>query len=60
MNVHELTKMFQQMRDCGPESVNELLDFTKKAYIQNVICITEYRKLVRELEEMGAEIPEFS
>ena len=59
MNVHELNMKFLQIRNYKPENVNELLDFTKKAYIHNVICITEYRNLVRELEELGAEIPEF-
>lgn len=58
MNVHELTMKFLQTRNHSPENVNELLDFTKKAYIQNDICITVYRNLVRELEAQGAEIPE--
>ncbi|MBY0122630.1 YppF family protein [Bacillus sp. S/N-304-OC-R1] len=59
MNVHELTMKFLQMRNYSPENVNELLDFTKKAYIHNDICITDYRKLVRELEAQGAEVPDF-
>lgn len=59
MNVHELTMKFLQMRNYSPENVNELLDFTKKAYIHNDICITVYRKLVRELEAQGAEVPDF-
>ncbi|MBU8879057.1 YppF family protein [Bacillus sp. FJAT-29790] len=58
MNVHELTTKFLQMRNYSPENVNELLDFTKKAYIYNDICISVYRNLVRELEAQGAEIPE--
>ncbi|KAB2338283.1 hypothetical protein F7731_01590 [Cytobacillus depressus] len=58
MNVHELTMKFLQLRNYSPESVNELLDFTKKAYIHNDICISVYRNLVRELEAQGAEVPE--
>ncbi|WNS73992.1 YppF family protein [Bacillus sp. DTU_2020_1000418_1_SI_GHA_SEK_038] len=58
MNVHELAMKFFQMRNYSPESVNELLDFTKKSYIHNDICITDYRNLVRELEAQGAEVPE--
>ncbi|KOP83200.1 YppF family protein [Cytobacillus praedii] len=58
MNVHELNMKFLQMRNYSPENVNELLDFTKKAYIQNDICINVYRQLVRELEAQGAEVPE--
>ncbi|WP_066294426.1 YppF family protein [Bacillus sp. FJAT-29937] len=58
MNVHELAMKFTTMRNYSPESVNELLDFTKKSYVQNDICITVYRNLVRELEAQGAEVPE--
>ncbi|WP_026581104.1 YppF family protein [Bacillus sp. J33] len=58
MNVHELKKKFQQLRDYTPECVNELLDFAKKAYIHNEISSTDYRNLVRELEAQGAAVPE--
>lgn len=57
MNVHELKEKFQQLKDCYPENVNELLDFSKRSYIQNEISISVYRNLVRELEALGAEIP---
>lgn len=58
MNVHELKNLFAQTKEYTPEHVNELLDFTKKSYIQNEITINEYRNLVRELELQGAFIPE--
>lgn len=58
MNVRELKNLFAQTKDYTPEHVNELLDFTKKSYIQNEITILEYRNLVRELESQGASIPE--
>ena len=58
MNVHELKNLFAQVKEYTPEHVNELLDFTKKSYIQNEITINEYRNLVRELELQGAFIPE--
>jgi hypothetical protein len=34
------------------------MDFAKKAYIHNEIDIKEYSLLVRELENMGAVIPD--
>lgn len=58
MNVHELAMQFIQKRNYSPENVNELLDFTKRAYVHNDICISVYRNLVRELEAQGAETPE--
>ncbi|MBN6888464.1 YppF-like protein [Cytobacillus horneckiae] len=58
MNVHELKKKFQQVKDATPEHVNQLLDFSKRAYIQNEISILDYRNLVRDLEALGAVIPE--
>ncbi len=58
MNIHELKQKFQQLRDCDPEHVNELLDFSKRAYIQNEISIEVYRDLVRELEALGAQLPD--
>ncbi|EIJ78639.1 hypothetical protein PB1_13814 [Bacillus methanolicus PB1] len=58
MNIHELKMKFGQTRDYITENVNQLLDFAKKAYIHNEISITEYRNLVRELEALGATIPD--
>ncbi|WP_338470053.1 YppF family protein [Niallia sp. XMNu-256] len=58
MTVHELKLKFLQIRKYLTEDVNELLDFTKKSYIHNEISIGEYRNLVRELENLGARIPE--
>lgn len=54
MNVHELKHKFFQHREYETDNVNELLDFAKKVYINNEICISEYRNLVRELEAQGA------
>ena len=58
MNVHELAMQFVQKRNYSPENVNELLDFTKRAYVHDDICISVYRNLVRELEAQGAEAPD--
>ncbi|KIY22206.1 MULTISPECIES: YppF family protein [Mesobacillus] len=58
MNVHELKNLFARTKEYTPDHVNELLDFTKKSYIQNEITFLEYRNLVRELELLGAFIPE--
>ncbi|MFJ5715770.1 YppF family protein [Neobacillus sp. NPDC093127] len=58
MDIHELKSKFIQCRDYNTDDVNALMDFAKKAYIQNEISIKEYRQLVRELENQGAVIPE--
>ncbi|MEH7303484.1 YppF family protein [Neobacillus drentensis] len=58
MDIRELKSKFIQTRDYTTDDVNALMDFAKKAYIQNDINIKEYRLLVRELEKQGAVIPE--
>lgn len=58
MTVHELRIKFFQFREYETDDVNELLDFAKSTYIQNVISIKDYRSLVRELESLGAIPPE--
>ena len=58
MNITELKSRFIQSRDYTTDDVNALMDFAKKAYIHNEINIKEYRLLVRELENLGAAIPE--
>lgn len=58
MDIRALQSKFIQSRDYHTDDVNELMDFAKKAYIQNEIDIREYRLLVRELEAEGAVIPD--
>ncbi|CAG9608264.1 hypothetical protein NEOCIP111885_01956 [Pseudoneobacillus rhizosphaerae] len=58
MNIHELKSLFIQRRNYSYENVNELLDFAKMTYIRNEISINDFRQIVRELELLGAEIPE--
>jgi hypothetical protein len=58
MNIHELKSLFIQKRNYSYENVNELLDFAKLTYIHNEISINDFRQIVRELELLGAEIPE--
>ncbi|WML45072.1 YppF family protein [Neobacillus sp. PS3-40] len=60
MDIGELKSLFIQSRDCTPDNVNELMDFAKKAYIQNEITIKEYRLLVRDLEAHGAINPDIT
>lgn len=57
MDIRELKSRFNQSRDYQADSVNELMDFAKKAYIQNEIDIKEYSLLVRDLEAQGAVSP---
>nr|WP_295973282.1 YppF family protein [uncultured Bacillus sp.] len=58
MSIHELKLLFLQIRKYVTDDVNELLDFTKNAYIHDAISIYEYRGLVRDLEGLGAVFPE--
>lgn len=58
MNICELKSKFIQSKDYSTDNVNELLDFAKKAYIQNEITIKEYSSVIRELEAHGAMIPD--
>lgn len=57
MYVHDLKEKFSNHRQYSTEDVNELLDFAKKAYISNEISTSQYKKLVRELEAQGAQLP---
>jgi hypothetical protein len=58
MDIRSLKSKFNQSRDYNTDDVNTLMDFAKKAYIHNEINIKEYRLLVRELEALGAVIPD--
>lgn len=58
MDILELKRRFIQSRDYQTDDVNALMDFAKKAYIQNEISIKDYRLVVRELETQGAVLPE--
>jgi hypothetical protein len=58
MDIRELKSKFVQSREYNTDDVNALMDFAKKAYIHNEITIKEYRLLVRELESLGAVIPD--
>jgi hypothetical protein len=58
MDIRSLKGKFNQSRDYNTDDVNTLMDFAKKAYIHNEINIKEYRLLVRELEALGAVIPD--
>ncbi|XJZ26007.1 YppF family protein [Bacillota bacterium Lsc_1132] len=57
MDIRELKSRFIQVRNYPANGVNELMDFAKKAYVQNEISIKEYRLLVRDLEAQGAVSP---
>ncbi|AIM15404.1 MULTISPECIES: YppF family protein [Neobacillus] len=58
MDISEIKSRFFQSRDYSTEDVNALMDFVKKAYIHNEISIIDYRNYVRELEKLGAVLPE--
>lgn len=58
MDVNELKSIFQENRKYTTDNLNELLDYTKKAYIYNEISINDYRDLIYLLETQGAEVPQ--
>lgn len=58
MDINELKCRFLQSRDFATDNVNELMDFAKRAYIQNEITIKEYHILVGDLEAQGAITPD--
>ncbi|WP_077213763.1 YppF family protein [Bacillus dakarensis] len=58
MLVHELMEKFSLQKNYSTENVNALLDFAKKAYIFNEITTRQYKNIVRELESLGAKIPD--
>jgi accessory gene regulator protein AgrB len=57
MNIQDLNEKFLHAKNSQESDVNALLDFAKKAYIQNEISANSYRQLVRDLEALGAESP---
>lgn len=57
MHVRELKEKFAKQKDYAAQDLNELLDFSKRAYILNEITSREYKNLVRELEQLGATLP---
>ena len=60
MDIGDLKKRFIQSRNYMPDHINELMDFAKKAYIQNEINLKEYQLLVRDLEAQGAIAPDIN
>lgn len=59
MDIRDLQSRFNQSREYTTDDVNALMDFAKKAYIHNEISITDYRRLVLELEKKGAVLPAY-
>lgn len=47
---------FNENNQC-PETLNDLLDYTKKSYITNKIDIVLYKNVMKELYELGAFSP---
>lgn len=59
MLLEDLIRQFIQVKNHAPLHANELLDYTQKNYIQGKLSIVEYKSLFRELNQRGAEKPEF-
>lgn len=59
MKLGELRSQFISLRQYEPD-LNMLLDFARQGYLHGSICISDYRNIIRELEEIGATKPDFS
>ncbi|MFD1707166.1 YppF family protein [Siminovitchia sediminis] len=55
MTIHELKEKFVEKRSYAIEDACQLLDFAKQTYINNEISLKEFRNVIRELEEIGAQ-----
>lgn len=60
MSLEELIKSFIVQKNSKPEDVNELLDYVQKNYINDNLCIVQYRNLFRQLHDRGALKPEYT
>lgn len=49
-----LKEKFLRLKDYEATDANELLDFTKLLYMNGDLSISEFRKIVKKLEEDGA------
>ncbi|MBM7703313.1 YppF family protein [Metabacillus iocasae] len=59
MCVNELRKNFIECKQYEPAHHNELLDFAQQEYLKGTLTIGEYKSIVKELELIGAQKPEF-
>ncbi|MFC0271648.1 YppF family protein [Metabacillus herbersteinensis] len=58
MEMMALKEKFLQFKDYEATDANELLDFTKLLYMNGDLSISEFRKIVKKLEEDGASNPD--
>ena len=57
MVLDELRQRFISNKCYEPMEPNELLDFARQLYIKNELSITQYRIIIKELEQKGAHFP---
>lgn len=57
MGLEDLRKRFINGKCYEPMNVNELLDYARQLYLKNELTITQYRKVIKELENKGAFFP---
>jgi len=55
--IEKMKVTFFQEKDFYPEDFNMLLDFCKKSYVHNNIDFLTYKKVLKELYELGVESP---
>ncbi|WCK53325.1 YppF family protein [Aneurinibacillus sp. Ricciae_BoGa-3] len=57
MELETLIFGFIASKKQKPETVNELLDFAQRCYINNELSISQYRSLLQQLTARGANKP---
>lgn len=58
MNFTLLKEKFKMEKQYDANTMNELLDYAKRLYLHDEMNITEYRQLIKLLEDEGAKNPE--
>lgn len=57
MHLQELIQTYEKEKQETPETVDQLLDFCQKQYIQGSLSSQAYRDLFQQLHQEGAESP---
>lgn len=58
LTLEEVMEQYVEVKQ-EPSNTNGLLDFIQQLYISDIISITEYRSLLREVSNLGATKPDF-
>ncbi|HJV47164.1 MAG TPA: YppF family protein [Bacillota bacterium] len=59
MTLEDIVKKFIEVKQNQPSHVDELLDFIQTRYMDDELCIVNYRNLFKELHDKGARKPDY-